>query len=64
MKIERKLTLSSYEAQEHGIGHTIDGKPPVNPSFAESISPIHEMIKVFKRFPTGTIIKITMETAE
>ena len=64
MKISRLVTLSSYEGQEYGVGHTIDGKPPKNPSFAESMKPIHEMIQSFKNFPTGTRIKVTMETKE
>jgi hypothetical protein len=67
MKISRVLTLSSYGDKADkgiGIGHTVNGKPPQNPSFAETMSPIHFMIDAFKSLPTGTKIKVTMETVK
>lgn len=64
MKIEKTFTLSSYEAQEYGIGHTINGEKPKNPGFAETYNPLCSMVNIFKDFPTGTKIKVTMETQE
>ena len=61
MRIEKTFTLSSYEAQKYGIGHTVDGNPPKRPSFAESYSPLHGMVDYFRDLPTGTKIKVTME---
>ena len=71
MKVTKTFTLSSYGDVDEfgkgigiGIGHRVDGKIPTNPSFAESMSPIHEMIEMFKNFPTGIKILVTMETEE
>lgn len=68
MKVTRTFTLSSYgdvDAEGKGIGiginHRVDGKPPQNPSLAESWTPLMDMVKEFKNFPTGTKIKVTVE---
>lgn len=67
MKISRVFTLSSYGDKDYkgiGVGHTVDGKPPQNPSFAETMNPVHRMIDMFDSLPTGTKIKVTMETVK
>jgi hypothetical protein len=61
VKVTETFTLSSYEAEEYGTGHIVDGKKPKNPSFAESLAPLHCMVGKFKDLPTGTKIKVTME---
>ena len=61
IKISEIVTLSSYEPQKYGIGHTVDGRPPKHPSIAESLLVFDRMIKHFSEFPTGTRIRVTME---
>jgi hypothetical protein len=57
-KIEKVFTLSEYKNGGHIIDGYIDGGEP---SFAESMSPVHLMIDCFKYRPLGTKIKVTME---
>jgi len=61
--VKRVFTLSRYEAQEYGIGHTVDGLPAGSKaSFAESMSPLCNMIReAFYNEPTGTKIEVTMK---
>lgn len=68
MKITKTFTLSSYGDVDKdgkgigiGIGHRVDGKPPQHPSFSESLGPLSAMIDEFRKLPTGTKIKVTME---
>ena len=58
-KIEKVLTLSSYEGSHHKVEGWLenDGKA----SFAESLSPLHFMIRAFAHRPLGTKIRVTME---
>lgn len=60
VKTSRILTLSDYDK---GL-HQVDGMATDNPSFRESLSPLHFMVGAFKGVPSGTRIKITMETTE
>lgn len=60
MKDVKIFTLSSYD----NCRQTVSGRPPKNPSFKESLSPLEAMIKSFTEYPTGTKIKVTMETLE
>lgn len=60
-KIEKTFTLSSYEQGRHRTEGWVDNG---NPSFAESLSPLHLMIESFKYRPLGTKVKITMEEVD
>ena len=57
-KVTKVFTLSSYTLLGHRTkGDMGDGEP----SFAESLSPLHEMIDSFRNVPLGTKITVTME---
>jgi hypothetical protein len=64
MKIEEIFTLSSYENRAPGIAQIVDGNPPKEPSLLESLAPLTQMIRKFGHLPTGTKIKVTMESVE
>ena len=57
-KISKEFTLSVYTGGTHITKGWVDGREV---SFAESLSPMHLMIKSFEYRPLGTKIRVTME---
>ena len=61
-KIEKVLTLSSYEDGSHKTSGKYNAN--VNLSFAESLVPLKRMITSFEGIPLGTKIKVTMKVVK
>lgn len=61
-KITKEFTFSCYKGGRHITEGWLDkcGDYP-EASFAESLSPLHLMIKAFEYRPLGTKIRVTME---
>lgn len=60
-KIQKEFTLSVYTGGTHIVNGWVDGREA---SFAESLSPLHLMIKSFEYRPLGTKIRVTMEEVD
>ena len=57
-RIEKVFTLSEYKGGSHRTkGWLEDGREA---SFAESLSPLHFMIRAFELRPLGTKIRVVM----
>lgn len=63
-KVEQVLTLSLYHRGRHVFEEPKEEDVYIEPSFAESLSPLSFMIRALyeMQVPLGSKIKITMET--
>lgn len=61
VKVTKTFTLSMYDRGQHTTKGSIPADSTQMASFAESFSPLHEMIEAFASLPLGTKIKVTME---
>lgn len=63
MKINKILTLSTYSYGKHNISGRMKKTDIENKrvSFAESFTPILDMLLKFEDFPLGSKVKVTLE---
>lgn len=60
-KVTKTFTLSMYDRGQQWTKGFIPADSPQMASFAETMSPLIEMIEAFASLPLGTKIKVTME---